>query len=431
MPNNENNYWNIIQNSLWIVDQWSYEATDIAVGVHLGESVLAGIATAAAVKRGNVAARYLIPKSARPGSRRFRAEIYGTNVAAGMTTAALTSYCLTTKADKQELTNRIVHAPLMPAMSPSSDLFCERAIEACKRNEKDISPEVEMFAENCQLRRDYEDKLRVEQGVADDDAVSIPFPGVPTKALLDESVIAMKAKFLVWDGGIMDASLKPSSFNTEEEDLLFVDDFLDMPVFAGIGIGIASFLLLRKVPHRVLLHIRPYWNDLVAKRGYSLDPPPKSKRNVLIRAPKLGFDVCVSFLTGFVAASLHQYYIGRLPRHVVESPLVAGRSLVSDYMCEEIVEDYKHMQSSFETSDHQSLRHLSAAIYNCQQRQAYEQELRRAKGLEKDAPVSIPPPGVPNGITRDAIDKAWAESLLTHREMTDATSNDNAPQPSE
>jgi len=374
--------------------------------------MLVGLVTVAAMKKGNVAARYIVSKlTTAPRTRLFRAATMGVNATAGLATTALTSFCLT---DKKELEKQVVYAPLMPGQSLSADLFCGRVLEACSRDEEgELSPNMKHFAKNCQLRRDCEEKLRKKQGLGDGEAVDVPFMGVPTDESLDESVLAMKAKKYS-DGD----SFKGTPHNDEEVQLVFRDVIAVLPCCA------VTFLFMRKVPQRFVARITPYLASL-AKQGYLLDSPPQmTKHHIVIRGAKLVVDVCVSFFGGLYIGGVYQYWKGRFSLLVVESPLVAGQSTISEYVCKDTVKEYAHLQSSFAKSNHQSLRHLSALVHNCQQRQEHERKLRQEHGLAPDAPVLVPRPGVPNGITRDQVDKAWAESLLTDREMDEPTDID-------
>lgn len=398
----------------------------MAMGVHLGEGALVGIATAAAVKKGNVAARYLLPKSVHPKSRSYRTIVCGVNATAGLTATALTCYGLTTETDKQALTSRIVHAPLMPLMSPTSDLFCDRIIDACSSGDDNISTNMKQFAENCKLRRDYETKLRKQQGLSADEPIEIPFMGVPTKATPDDSVIAIKAKYL----NASDLGCSADYPDDDEEALLEFNDVIRYLKEMSV-IGTVTFLLLRKIPHRLVTRIQPYLTSILNKHRYRIDPPPLAKQHVLIRVPTMGFQVCASFIIALYGVFFREYHSGRLPRHIIESPLVSGRSSIADHCCSDIVNEYKDRQQSFAKSDDPSLRNLSALIHNCQRRQEREQWVRDVKGLSKDTTVSIPLPGVLHGITRDEVDKAWAESLVTDREMNDNNSAKNAQQPNE
>ena len=132
--NDKDTYWNAFNNTVWKLDQSIPELYDVATCLHLGEGALVGLATFAAMKRGNVAPRLwakLAPKSIRPASASSRAATalgtmatVGVNVGAGLATATMTHMYLTTTADRQSLARRIAYAPLMPGYSPCADLFC-------------------------------------------------------------------------------------------------------------------------------------------------------------------------------------------------------------------------------------------------------------------------------------------------------------------
>ena len=183
-----------VKNTLWTADAYIPEILDVMQYLHLGEGMLIGLAATTAMKRTHIAKRYLLPRL-QDSNRLLRT---GVHTMVSFITAVLTSYCLTTETDMKNLTNRIVHAPLMPSQSPSSDLLCGRILEQYSNNEDVMTPNMKKFSQHCQLRRDYEQKLRREQGLDDKEAVSIPFMGVPCEAPLDATVVAMKAKFAQW-----------------------------------------------------------------------------------------------------------------------------------------------------------------------------------------------------------------------------------------
>ena len=117
---------------------------------------------------------------------------------------------------------------------------------------------------------------------------------------------------------------------------------------------------------------------------------------------------------------IREYLEGRIPRWVVENPLASGRSTVSEHMCDDLIQEYGHMQSSLAKSEHISLRDLSLLVHNCQRRQAFLQ----AHGFSKTS--RVPPPGVPNGVTRDDSDRKWAESLVSDKETEGSKDKEQA-----
>ena len=264
-----------------------------------------------------------------------------------------------------------------------------------------------LFQKNCKLRRELEQKIRTDKGIAPHEPVEIPFMGVPTNEQLPESVLATKAKYLlnVADG------YRDRSFNQEEAALAF--EWVKNELFLSVVAGMVTFVCLRRVPQRLMTRIQPYLNRFL-KQEYVLVSSEKTNSNIVIRASKFGFDSFVSIAVMY-SLFFRDYYYDRLPRYLVETPLVSGRSTISEHMCEDLVKEYGEMLSTFQKSDHQSLRHLGAMVHNCQRRQEEERQLRLKQGLPDDVPVKIPPPGVSGGITRDEIDKAWAESLVNDR----------------
>ena len=238
-----------------------------------------GLATFAALKKGNVTARYLKSSKESDSSVLFRAAKFG--VKTSMTSASLTSYCLTNEDDKRELTNRIAHALLMPTQSTSADLFCNSVLGAFERNENELTKlypkldaeSMEKFAQNCQLRREYERKLREEQDLGDQEPVSIPSMGVATEVPLDESVMAMKAKYLQYYHMLphIEEEILPDH---DDELHLLCSEIRNKDMIELLIVVTVTFLFLRKAPRRLFDRIRPYIAGF-SKQVYLLDPSQK------------------------------------------------------------------------------------------------------------------------------------------------------------
>jgi hypothetical protein len=61
-----------------------------------------------------------------------------------------------------------------------------------------------------------------------------------------------------------------------------------------------------------------------------------------------------------VSLFIRNYGYDRLPNYFVEAPLLSGRSTISEHMCENLIQAYGKILSTFQKSEHQSLRHLGA-----------------------------------------------------------------------
>ena len=155
------------------------------------------------------------------------------------------------------------------------------------------------------------------------------------------------------------------------------------------------------------------------QRVQNPEGPPRSK-SIVLRSIWFGFDALLSLM---VAASVSMTYTDadKLRRELVEIPLVTGRSLVSDTLCDDITAElqkvqqeelpvYLRLQQSLKEQHHhqggttndipkspasfylESIQHFTE---NCQRRRAMERRIRQEQGLDKRDPVEIPSPGVP------------------------------------
>ena len=151
------------------------------------------------------------------------------------------------------------------------------------------------------------------------------------------------------------------------------------------------------------------------QRVQNPEGPPRSK-SIVLRSIWFGFDALLSLM---VAASVSMAYTDadKLRRELVEIPLVTGRSLVSDTLCDDITAELQKVQQE-DLPVYSRLQQLlddqragrsdtpqtPAAFYlesiqhfteNCQRRRAMEKRIRQEQGLDNRDSVDIPPPGVP------------------------------------
>jgi hypothetical protein len=86
--------------------------------------------------------------------------------------------------------------PLVPGRSAISDTLCSDFIENYKRLPKelwtpkkihrdDVTKSIKTFVENCQRRQRMERQLRYNAGLDENDAVDIPYPGVPAYSIVE------------------------------------------------------------------------------------------------------------------------------------------------------------------------------------------------------------------------------------------------------
>ena len=125
-------------------------------------------------------------------------------------------------------------------------------------------------------------------------------------------------------------------------------------------------------------------------------------------------------------------------------PLVPHQSVIANELCPDIQDMARQLQESPDLEmDHTTMALLHSFSRNCRLRQAYERKLRKEQGLADNAPVSVPPPGVPmdytleeNAFTHaddgedetlvDMNDDEWAKSLVNDQEQMAGKENDEA-----
>jgi hypothetical protein len=152
------------------------------------------------------------------------------------------------------------------------------------------------------------------------------------------------------------------------------------------------------------------------QRVQNPEGPPLAKGSIVRRSIWFAFDGLLSLM---VAASVSMTYTDadKFRNELVEIPLVPGRSLVSDALCDDITAELlkvqqedlpvylrlqqtlkHHADSDSETSQNLSASYLESIKHfseHCQRRRAMEKSIRQMDGLDKRDPVEIPSPGVP------------------------------------
>lgn len=132
------------------------------------------------------------------------------------------------------------------------------------------------------------------------------------------------------------------------------------------------------------------------------------------------FSLTVSFANTVLVSAACQDKEKILSR-LAETPLVEGRSILSDSFCDDLTREYKriHPPEYWKTVHSPFLRHLGDFVHNCELRRSYENKLRKDRGLSTDQGVSIPPPGVPATLTpSDSTDDNNGEGMTGEDSFT-------------
>ena len=125
------------------------------------------------------------------------------------------------------------------------------------------------------------------------------------------------------------------------------------------------------------------------------------------------FDTVLSLLVG---ANVSVVYTDKnaIRQQIAELPLVSGRSLTADTLCDELIEELRKVRDeknpTYERLDKMSRDKMTSEpttpasffmegivlfCQNCERRRYLERRIREESGLEQTVPVKIPIPGVP------------------------------------
>jgi hypothetical protein len=219
-----------------------------------------------------------------------------------------------------------------------------------------------------------------------------------------------------------------------DEEKKRLQNLTGMGLKEGIVAGILTFVVLRRGPVYIGRWVRrrqlaQYQNNTnmpppPSSDGYKLSDPRMTSTNPFQRAatkqdfPRSGnffirsiwfvFDVTLSLM---MAASTSMAYTDTdvIRQQIIEMPLIQGRSLTSDALCDAIVKELYKVQAEKDPA-YERLHKLNkdgtqtpASYYlegimkfsaNCERRRFMEQRLRQERGLSSTEPVEIPSPGV-------------------------------------
>lgn len=178
-----------------------------------------------------------------------------------------------------------------------------------------------------------------------------------------------------------------------EEGRLLRNAVVSPGMYAGIALGMVQFAVLRKAPVYVMNRMHP--------KGFQ-EAAAMKPLSVLL-------DGSLSLLTAGATwawmADKEKIY-----GTAAAVPLLAGRSQVSDALCQDFIGLSDGVREGF-WAEHRDdgIRAISTFVSNCRRRQAFERRLRRERGLGPAEPVSIPEGGVPQEFVDEADEAGdWA-----------------------
>jgi hypothetical protein len=219
------------------------------------------------------------------------------------------------------------------------------------------------------------------------------------------------------------------SFQLEDEDrnILYDSNFGLVPAAAA---GLATLFVLRNVrPNMLRRFQRPKQPPTntgapphVTNSPFQQGPPPggggsQKQKQPSLFSPVFGWsmDLASSFLVATGASIMFTDHEA-IARKITTLPLLSGRGWVSEELCSPVLDFLQEIRQDestrevLECATTTHLKNMMTFCQNCQRRADYENRLRQERGLSSDAPVSIPPPGVPvddNGDSDTLLLAGW------------------------
>ena len=224
----------------------------------------------------------------------------------------------------------------------------------------------------------------------------------------------------------------PEVYDAERKQLVQINN---NGMGAGLIIALGSFLFLRRGP-------KIFANYLSKKKaqefsssqpmgGYKFDPPDmavRRKPGLIFRTFKLGLDLFVSTSMGMYGSAIWTDK-NKLMNDLANIPLVEGKSIISEELCDDFIDVYRHIpKRTWDKYDGKSepLDAISLFVKNCLKRHAVEKELleerksfRSFEGSDHeddDNHPPIPSPGVSPDVTIEIIFSDESQELDTEIE---------------
>ena len=260
-----------------------------------------------------------------------------------------------------------------------------------------------------------------------------------------QNVATLKLERMTKQADSVDAGQNELKMGEEEQRI--ISSMNGMGLKEGLLAGVASFIILRRGPR----YIGRWILQRRTKRNYVLSDPNKLTRNsnnnsnnnnnpfykasnrnefprpmsFLSRSIWLTFDSVLSLL---IATNISIVFTDKntIRKQIVKLPLVSGRSLTADALCDDIVEELRKVREE-KNAAYERLRmrekaqETAASFYmdgivqfceNCERRRFHERRIREERGLGKTEQVEIPIPGVPSDAPRLVVSTNGEESVV-------------------
>jgi hypothetical protein len=213
------------------------------------------------------------------------------------------------------------------------------------------------------------------------------------------------------------------------KESLVIGQMQGMGLKEGIAAGALTFIILRRGPLIIGRYIQKSrmqqqnstGNTGLSNSSYQLSDPNSTNRlqqtfnpkyprprNAFLRGIWFCFDATMSLIVAASVTSMYTY-TEQLRNQIAELPLIEGRSLVAEALCDDFAAELQAIQSEAnpayqrlqkrdaQNEDHAAfyIEGVEKFVENCQRRKAMERRLRQEQGLGPRDHIEIPAPGVP------------------------------------
>lgn len=245
----------------------------------------------------------------------------------------------------------------------------------------------------------------------------------------------VKTKFTNSNINQLDELYKRPEFASEKRIL---NEMNSIGLSKGMLSGLACFAFLRISPRLISNYLRrrvaggsginnsgasknPFQQSSSnSNSGYKFDSFPASSQNeerpgLIFRGVRLMLDTFVSMSIG-AYASIYFTDTTKMMEKFEKIPLVEGRSLLSEQLCDDFTKEFKSYGKQFWNSRHHAMTTdnsddnrggdeggefrelIQGFVANCRRREIYEKDIRQEQGLGANDEVIVPTPGVPQDI---------------------------------
>lgn len=216
-------------------------------------------------------------------------------------------------------------------------------------------------------------------------------------------------------------------FRLSEREQKVLMDLVTANLLEGVAAGIVTFVVLRRL--RAAYYKRLEQGNIqkpppvpnAFNSPFQQQNPPVQKIATAMesvrdkgdfRFGRFMFNQFTIILDGMLSFYVTVYVSTRKSdtflKRVTDIPLLEGQSTVADELCPVFLNELKSLyreeqnhrlsgveEMALHDPETPALKCLLDFCTNCRRRSAYEEMLRRERGLPPDEPIAIPPPGVP------------------------------------